>query len=74
MKKSIFEFEMFHFKNFKKFSNNAITIRIRKKRQKFLQNKIFSKYMKTKINDRFAKKYCLQTLKQIFKYLRLLIN
>ena len=32
MKKSIFEFEMFHFKNHRIFSSNSITIRIRKKR------------------------------------------
>ena len=30
--------------------------------------------MKTKINDRFAKKYCLQTLKQVSKCLRLLMD
>ena len=74
MKKLIFEFKMFHLKNFKIFSNNSIIIRARKKRQKVLRNKNFSKYMKTKINNRFAKKHFLQTLKQVSKYLRLSIN
>ena len=55
MKKSIFESSVFHFKNFKPFFNNSTIIRIRKKRQKLLQNKDCAKYIKAKINDQFVK-------------------
>ena len=70
MKKSIFAFDVFHFKDFNIYSTNSTTIRIRKKRQQFLQNKDFAKYVKIKANDRSVKRYVLQALKQVFEYLR----
>ena len=71
MKKSIFASDVFHFKDFNTYSTNSTAIRIRKKRQQFFQNKNFAKYVKIKANDRLIKRYVLQTLRQILKYLRL---
>ena len=71
MKRSIFAFDVFHFKDFNTYSTNSTAIRIRKKRQQLLQNKDFAKYVKIKANDRSIKRYVLQALKQIFEYLRL---
>ena len=70
MKRSIFAFDVFHFKDFNIYSTNSTTIRIRKKRQQLFQNKDFAKYVKIKANNRSVKRYILQTLKQILEYLR----
>ena len=70
MRRSIFAFDVFHFKDSNIYSTNSTAIRIRKKRQQLLQNKDFAKYVKIKANDRSVKRYVLQALKQIFEYLR----
>ena len=74
MKKSIFAFEIFYSKNLSIFSTNSTTIRIQKKRQKSLQNKEFANYVKIKANDKSAKTYILQALRQTSEYLELFKN